>query len=103
VAELEFTLTPLDDGAACTLSVRAQPGARRSGVVGTWNGKLKIAVRAVAEDGRANEELLEVLAQALGLKTAALTLLRGEHARIKQVRIACASELVRVRLLSQLA
>lgn len=103
MSEPEFALTPLDGGAACVLAVRAQPGAKRSGVVGTWNGHLKIAVRARPEDGRANEELLDVLARALGLRPAALSLLRGEHARLKHVRIACASDVVRARLLSQLA
>jgi uncharacterized protein (TIGR00251 family) len=102
VTEPAFALTSLDSGASCLLDVRAQPGAKRSGVVGTWNGHLKVAVRAPAEDGRANAEVLEVLARALGLKGAALELVRGERARLKRVRIACAADVVRARLLSQL-
>ena len=99
---LDLDLRPTDDGAACMLSVRAQPGAKRSGVAGLWNGHLRVAVRAPAEDGRASEEVLEVLAAALGLKRSALAIVRGERARHKQVRIACPGSVVRERLLSRL-
>ena len=95
-------LRATDDGAACLLAVRAQPGAKRTGIVGTWNGHVKVAVRAPAQDGRATDEVLAVLSEALGLKRAAVTLVRGERARLKQVRIACAVEIVSERLLSLL-
>jgi uncharacterized protein (TIGR00251 family) len=49
------------------LPVRAQPGARRSGVQGEQAGALKVAVSAPPQDGRANEALAEVLREALGL------------------------------------
>lgn len=86
------------DEHACRLSLRAQPGARRSGVVGMWNGHLKVAVRAPAEDGRANEELLSVLAEALELPRRALTLERGAQARLKQVSIAAPRSQIAARL-----
>lgn len=96
-------LTPSADGASCVVAVRAQPGAKRSGITGLWNGHLKIAVRAPAEDGRANGELLEVLADALGLRRSSVELESGERARLKRVRVACRADVVRARLLSQLA
>src|SRR6185295_2071340 len=34
------------DGRGCFLSVRAQPGARRTGAAGAWNGMLKVTVAA---------------------------------------------------------
>jgi hypothetical protein len=86
------------DEHACRLSLRAQPGAKRSGVVGTWNGCLKVAVRAPAEYGRANEELLAVLAEALELPRRALTLERGAQARLKQVAIAAPRSEIAARL-----
>ena len=45
----------------CILPVRAQPGARRNGVQGEQNGALKVAVTQVAEKGKANKAVLEVL------------------------------------------
>lgn len=90
------------DGQSVSLFVRAQPGAKRSGVVGTWNEHLKVAVRAPAEDGRANEELLGVLADALGLRASALAVLRGAKARQKEVLVPLAESIVRERLLRAL-
>lgn len=83
---------------SCSVQVRAQPGARRSGLIGLWNGKLKIAVRSPAEDGRANTELIEVLAQALGLKRQSLQLSAGEKSRVKEVSLALPIEEARRRL-----
>ena len=49
-----------DHAEGCVLPVRAQPGARRSGVQGEQNGALKVAVQAPPQDGRANEALVAV-------------------------------------------
>lgn len=78
---------PLAGGARCALVVRAQPGARRSGFAGFWNGLLKLAVSAPAEDGRANEALREELARLLGLRPAAVRLASGATAREKRFEI----------------
>lgn len=69
------------------LPVRAQPGARRAGVVGEQNEALKVAVTAPPEDGRANRALTEVLRQFLELKRSQVELIRGETARDKQFLI----------------
>ncbi len=99
-ARQPLELNAVDGG--CRLGVRAQPGARRSEVAGLWNGHVKVCVRAPAEDGRANDELLDVLAEFLGLPRRALELERGERARVKLVRIAAplASVAARVSTLS---
>jgi uncharacterized protein (TIGR00251 family) len=93
-------LTALHDlsESRASLEVRAQPGAKQSAVAGTWNGKLKIAVRAPAEDGRANAEIVRVLASALGLARSGVELVRGEHARIKVFHIALSADEARRRL-----
>lgn len=83
--------------------MRAQPGARRSGVSGLWNGRVKVAVRAPAQDGRANEELLAVLAEVLGLPRRALQLERGERAQLKEIRIEAPRSVVETRLLAALS
>ena len=65
------------------LSVRAQPGARKAGVVGEQAGALKVAVTAPAVDGKANKALLEELREALGLKRSELELIGGQVSREK--------------------
>src|SRR5436309_11939047 len=66
------------------LPVRAQPNARKAGVLGEQAGALKVAVTAPPEDGRANKALLEVLREALGVKRSQLELLSGATSREKR-------------------
>ena len=70
------------------LRVRVQPGARGSSLVG-WmaDGALKLRVSAPAEDGRANRAMVELLASALGLRPAAVRVVRGPSARAKVIEV----------------
>jgi uncharacterized protein (TIGR00251 family) len=69
------------------LPVRAQPGARKSAVIGAHGGALKVAVTAPAQDGRANDALVDLLREALGLKRAQVALLFGQTSRDKKFLI----------------
>lgn len=66
------------------LPVRAQPGARKAGVLGEQAGSLKVAVTAPPQEGRANQALLEVLREALDLKRSQIELASGETSREKK-------------------
>src|SRR4051812_13845095 len=76
-----------DHAEGCVLPVRAQPGARRAGIQGEQNGALKVAVTAPPEDGRANQALVEVLRDELGLKRSQVELISGQTARDKRFLI----------------
>jgi hypothetical protein len=102
MAAPELELGPAPDGGAL-LGVRVQPGARKSGITGTWNGRLRVAVRAPPEDGRANLELLLTLALALDLRPKSIELVRGERSRQKTVRLPLTPAEARRRLLALLA
>lgn len=67
----------------CLLPVRAQPGARKAGVLGEQGGALKVAVTAPAVGGRANQALVVLLRQALALKRSQVELLKGDTSRDK--------------------
>src|SRR4051794_30696654 len=69
------------------LPVRAQPGARKSVVLGEQAGALKVAVTAPPEDGRANKALVEALREALGVKRSQVELLSGPTSREKRFLI----------------
>jgi uncharacterized protein (TIGR00251 family) len=73
-----------DHPEGCVLAVRAQPGARKAGVVGEQAGALKVAVTAPPEDGRANQALTELLRDWLGLKRSQLELVGGLTSRDKR-------------------
>lgn len=66
------------------LEVHAQPGARRTTIVGEHGGRLKIAVSAPPLDGRANLALIELLSEKLGLPQRAVTLESGDTGREKR-------------------
>lgn len=85
------------------LRVRVQPGARRTGPAGSWNGLLKLAVAAPPEDGRANEALQALLAELFGLRPSAVELLRGHSARTKDFRLALPPAAARARLAALLS
>jgi uncharacterized protein (TIGR00251 family) len=46
-----------------------------------------VALNSAPEKGRANRELIEFIAQALGVAAAAVTIIRGQTAREKVIRI----------------
>ncbi len=66
------------------LRVQAVPGSRRNAVLGIRNGALRVAVTQVAEKGKANKALIEVLAKQLGLRKSQITLMSGETSPQKQ-------------------
>ena len=70
------------------LAVRLRPGARRDEVLGfRADGALQVAVSAPPEDGRANRALVELLAEALGVKASAVRIKRGATSRSKTVEV----------------
>jgi len=67
------------------LQLHVQPGASRTGLAGTHGDALKVRVAAPPADGRANRELIEYLAEFLGVARGNLTLLKGENGRRKTI------------------
>jgi uncharacterized protein len=85
------------------LAVRVVPKAQRSrivGLVGRAGGgtALKIQVAAAPEDGRANDELLSLLAKALNLPRHDLELVGGAASRQKLIAIAGEAASLRPRV-----
>jgi uncharacterized protein (TIGR00251 family) len=78
---MAITITKHSEGVL--LAVRAQPGAKRTAVLGEQASALKIAVTAPPEDGRANEALVAVLRDWLGVKRSQVELASGQTNRNK--------------------
>jgi uncharacterized protein (TIGR00251 family) len=78
-------ITPHPAGAV--LAVRAQPGARKRGVVGEHAGVLKLAVPAPPERGKANQALVELLAELLGVRKSQVELVGGATSHEKRFLI----------------
>jgi len=94
----DLGLTALDGGARCALTIRAQPGARRSGFAGMWNGLAKIATSAPPEDGRANDALRDEVAAIAGVRASHVRLVSGATSREKRFEIDAPESSVRERI-----
>lgn len=75
----------VDDG--CTLAVRVHPGARKNDVAGLHAGAVKISLTTPPVDGRANEALIEFVADLLRIPRARIAILSGATSRMKVLRI----------------
>jgi len=78
-------IEPTTDGVL--LPVRAQAGARKNGVVGVHDGRLKVAVTQAPEKGKANGAIKKVLAVSLGLKESQVELVAGPTSSQKKFRV----------------
>jgi uncharacterized protein (TIGR00251 family) len=88
------------DGAV-SFAVRVQPRASKDEVVGEMNGAIKVRLRAPAVEGRANEALIEFLAELLKTPKAAVRILSGDRSRNKRVEIRGVTEQQVMALLTQ--
>ena len=69
------------------LRVRVSPGARRGGVAGRVGDVWKLRVTAPAEGGRANEAVVQLLADTVDVPRRRVTLVSGHTARDKVVEL----------------
>ena len=69
------------------LRLRVLPGARRSQVVGRHGESWKLRVHAAPERGRANDEVVALLAEVLGLSQSQVRVVAGRTTRDKVVEL----------------
>lgn len=69
------------------LRLRVAPGARRSRVVGRHGDAWKVRVTAPPERGRANEEVVELLARSLDVARPDVRVVAGVTSRDKVVEL----------------
>jgi uncharacterized protein (TIGR00251 family) len=67
--------------------LRVSPGARSSELVGRHGEAWKVRVAAPPEGGRANEAVLDLLAERLALPRRSLSIVSGHTAREKVVQM----------------
>jgi uncharacterized protein (TIGR00251 family) len=69
------------------LEIKAIPGASKTELASVKDGRLRIRLAAVAEDGKANAEMINFLSKTLSCPKRDLRILSGEKSRIKSVAI----------------
>ena len=82
-----MALTVRGSDAGVRFAVRVQPRASRSEIVGVHGDAMKIRLSAPPVDGAANEALVELIADALGVSRRAVRIVSGETSRSKVVEV----------------
>ena len=67
------------------VNVRAALRSSRAGLDGMVGDALKVRIRSAPVDGKANKELIEVLADAFGLPKSAVEFKSGETSKTKRL------------------
>jgi uncharacterized protein (TIGR00251 family) len=75
------------NAATTRLRLRVAPGAATAGVVGRHGDAWKIRVAAAPERGRANDAVLDLLAETLAIPRADVALVSGAGSRNKIVEL----------------
>jgi len=78
-------LTTTNEGVL--IAVRVVPRAARAGLAGIRDNAVLVRLNAAPAEGAANAELIEVLADALGVARRAVSITSGERSRRKTVLI----------------
>ena len=74
-------------GGVAIFPVRVQPRASKDEIAGEMGGALKVRLRAPAVEDRANEALVEFLAELLKTPKSAVRILSGDRSRTKRIEI----------------
>ena len=82
-----MALTVRASEAGVRFAVRVQPRASRSEIVGVHGDAMKIRLSAPPVDGAANEALVELIADVLGVGRRAVRIVSGETSRSKVVEV----------------
>jgi hypothetical protein len=70
------------------LALRVQPGAKRNALLArSASGEWKVAVTAPPVEGAANEAVVELMSELLGVKRRQVTVARGASSRSKTIEV----------------
>jgi uncharacterized protein (TIGR00251 family) len=75
-------------GDGVVIDVRVIPRASRPGPAGVREGALLLRLKAPPVEGAANAEVIDILADRLGVPRRAVTILSGHQSRRKRVAVA---------------
>lgn len=75
------------------ITVHVKPRSRQNKIEWVDKETAKISVTALAEKGKANDGVIEVLSENLGVAKSLIEIVRGKTTRIKQVEIKGVSDI----------
>ncbi|MCK4659863.1 MAG: DUF167 domain-containing protein [Phycisphaerae bacterium] len=76
------------DGDAVLLPIKVVPGASKTRIIGELDSRLKVAVAAPPEKGKANDAVTALLAKHLGIRRRDVTVISGHTSPVKMICLA---------------
>jgi hypothetical protein len=74
-------------GNIVTLNIKVEPRSSKSGIVGPYGDALKVKLTSHPVEGKANKELIEVLAKGFGITKKDVEICSGQSSKNKVVRL----------------
>lgn len=69
------------------LTVKIQPNAKKSEIVGYEGDALKIRIKAPPVEGKANEELIRFLSKKWKVPKSEIRIMHGQHSKTKMIDV----------------
>ena len=69
------------------LTIRVVPRASKPGFAGARGGAILVRLGSPPVEGAANEELIQMIAQAFGVAKRDVAIVAGEHSKLKRVAV----------------
>ncbi len=70
-----------------TLKIKVEPRSSKSGIVGPYGNARKVKLTSPPVEGKANKELIEVLAKGFGIAKKDIEIISGQSSKNKIVRL----------------
>ena len=70
-----------------TLNIKVEPRSSKSGIVGPYGDALKIKLTSPPVEGKANKELIEILAKGFSIAKKDVEIISGQSSKNKVVRL----------------
>ncbi|MEW6600523.1 MAG: DUF167 domain-containing protein [Nitrospirota bacterium] len=70
-----------------TIKIKVEPRSSKSGVIGPYGDGLKVKLTSPPVEGKANKELIEVLAKEFGIPKKDVEIISGQSSKNKIVRL----------------
>jgi hypothetical protein len=71
-----------------SFDVKLHPRARKNAITGTLGDALKVSLTTPPVEGRANQALIEFLAEVLSVPRSSITIAAGQKGRLKVIAVA---------------
>ncbi len=69
------------------INIKVTPRSSRAGIAGPYGGGLKVRLSSSPVKGKANKELIEVLAREFGIRKKDVEIISGKKSKNKMVRL----------------